>query len=51
MQLLRDAGIEVTTFTDEEMDIFAKKGQEEVWPEVKEGIGQELMDKVLAEIK
>jgi len=49
MQLLKDSGVEVITFTNEELANFAKKIREDVWPQIKEGIGQELMDKVLAE--
>jgi len=49
--VLKDSGIEVITFTDEELAKFAKKNRENVWPQAKEDIGPESMDKVLAEIK
>lgn len=49
MQLLRDHGIEVITFTDEELAGFAKKAREYVWPRIREDIGPEIMDKVLGQ--
>jgi len=49
MQRLRDYGIEVITFTDEELARFAKKAREYVWPRVREDIGPEIMDKVLGQ--
>ena len=49
MQRLRDYGIEVITFTDEELAGFAKKAQEYVWPRIREDIGPEVMDKVLGQ--
>ena len=45
-QRLRDYGIEVITFTDEELDNFAKKIRKSVWPEVEDVIGPELIKKV-----
>jgi TRAP-type C4-dicarboxylate transport system substrate-binding protein len=49
MQRLRDYGVEVITFTDEELEGFAKKARENVWPQVKEDIGSELIDKFLTQ--
>ena len=49
MQLLKDSGLEVITFTDEGLAKFAKRIRGDVWPQLKEKIGPELMDKVLAE--
>ncbi len=49
MQRLSDFGIEVITFTDEELARFAKKGREYVWPQIKEDIGSELIEKIFAE--
>ena len=45
-QRLRDYGIEVITFTDEELDNFAKKIRKSVWPEVEDVIGVELIEQV-----
>jgi len=50
-QRLIDCGIEVLTFTDEEIAKMAKKIQENVWPLIKEDIGSELIEKILAEIE
>ena len=49
MQLIKDSGIEVITFTDEELAKIAIKVREDVWPQVREDIGPELIDQVLAE--
>jgi len=49
MQRLRDYGIEVITFTDEELAGFAKKVKEEVWPKIRDDIGPEVMDEVLGQ--
>lgn len=49
MQILSDYGIKVITFTDEELARFAKKVREYVWPKIKEDIGSELIDKILAQ--
>lgn len=49
MQSLSDYGIKVITFTDEELARFAKKVREYVWPKIKEDIGSELIDKILAQ--
>lgn len=49
MQKLRDYGIEVITFTDEELGRFAKKARENIWPQLREVIGPELIDKILAQ--
>lgn len=45
-QLLRESGIEVIEFTEEELNSFYKKCQEEVWPELTELYGQEAVDLV-----
>jgi len=50
-QRLRDSGIEVITFTDEELTKIAKKMRENVWPKLREVIGPELMDEVLDQVK
>jgi len=49
MQKLKDYGIEVITFTDEELERFAKKARENIWPQLREDIGPELIDKILAQ--
>ncbi|MBN1683175.1 TRAP transporter substrate-binding protein DctP [Candidatus Bathyarchaeota archaeon] len=49
MQRLRDYGIEVITFTDEELAGFAKKNKDLVWPKIREDIGPEIMDAVLGQ--
>ena len=46
MQKLADYGIEIITFTDEELAGFAKKAKEYVWPKIKDDIGADLMDKI-----
>lgn len=51
LQRLRDYGIEVITFTDEELGRFAKKAREDIWPLLKEDIGPELVNEILAETK
>jgi len=49
MQRLRDYGIEVITFTDGELERFSKKFRENAWPQLRESIGPELMDKILVQ--
>jgi TRAP-type transport system periplasmic protein len=46
-QKLADYGIEVITFTDEELAGFAAKAKDNVWPEIKDDIGAEVMEKIL----
>ena len=48
VQMLSDYGVEVIPFTDEELARFAKKVHENVWPKIREDIGPELIDKILA---
>ena len=49
IQKLSDYGIKVITFTDEELAGFAKKVREYVWPKMKEDVGSELIDIILAQ--
>lgn len=48
-QRLRDFGIKVINFTDEELARFAKKIKENVWPKLRGDIGPEIMDAVLSQ--
>ena len=43
---LREAGVEVIEFSDEELKAFAEKCREEVWPVVKDDFGAELFDEI-----
>ncbi|MFG6116041.1 TRAP transporter substrate-binding protein DctP [Halobacillus sp. MO56] len=45
-QKLRDEGIEVIEYTDEELENFAKQVRENVWPELKKEYGEELFNRV-----
>ena len=50
-QKLIDYGIKVIPFTDEELARFERKVHENVWPKVKEDIGAELIDKIVADLE
>jgi len=51
LQKLRDYGIEVVTFTPEEMDTIAKAVKADVWPELEPLVGKKLMDGAIAALK
>lgn len=51
VQKLIEYGIKVIPFTDEELARFEKKVKENVWPEIKEDIGQELIDQILSDLE
>ena len=46
IQKLADYGIEIITFTDEELAGFAAKAREYVWPKIRDDIGGDLMDRI-----
>ncbi|WZL72315.1 TRAP transporter substrate-binding protein DctP [Clostridiaceae bacterium 35-E11] len=48
---LKELGIEVLEFSDEELSQFAKKARETVWPVIKSDFGEELFDSITSEIK
>lgn len=50
-QQLRDAGITVVEFSDEELSAFAEKVRGEVWPQLATTLGQEFLDNVEASLK
>lgn len=47
MDQMRDHGIEVITFTDEELHEVAKKNREAVWPKIEDKIGKELIEELM----
>ncbi|NLV57967.1 MAG: hypothetical protein GXY67_04290, partial [Clostridiales bacterium] len=47
-ELLRDKGITVVEFTDEERAAFAQAVRANVWPKLAKTFGQEFLDNVLA---
>jgi len=51
MKLLKDEGINITEFSDEERAAFAKDCRENVWPKLAKNSSQEFLDNVLASIK
>ena len=51
MQLMRDAGINVVEFTDEERAELADYVRENVWPELAKNTSQEFLDSILASIE
>ena len=51
MQKMRDAGIEVVTFSPEQAAAFAAVARKHVWPEIKDEIGDELYARLKAELK
>ncbi len=48
---LKEAGITVYEFTDEELAAMAKKARETVWPEIREDFGAELFDSITKNMK
>lgn len=46
LQTMRDKGIEVITFSDEELERFARVAREDVWPEIGDELGDELMQRL-----
>ena len=50
LQLLRDYGIEVITFSQDELDAFAKGVRENVWPMLAESYGKEFLDELAASV-
>ena len=47
MKILNDSGIEVITFTDEELAGFAEKVRGEVWPQLERDVSSELLEEIL----
>ena len=45
-QQLTDAGVTVVTFSDEEMKVFSDAIRQDVWPNIKDEIGEELFTKL-----
>lgn len=41
-QKLRDSGVTVVTFSDAEMDLIARAVRKDVWPQIKDELGEEL---------
>ncbi|MCG8693646.1 MAG: TRAP transporter substrate-binding protein DctP [Minwuiales bacterium] len=50
MQQMRDAGIEVVTFSPEQAAAFAAVARQDVWPEIKDEIGDELYSRLKSEL-
>jgi len=50
LQELRDAGAEVVVLSDEELANFAKVARSEVWPEIEDEVGEEVMTKLKTEL-
>jgi TRAP-type C4-dicarboxylate transport system substrate-binding protein len=50
MQQLRDAGVEVVTFDKDTMQAFAAAARQDVWPEIKDEIGDELYARLKSEL-
>ncbi|MGC9490775.1 MAG: TRAP transporter substrate-binding protein DctP [Thermovirgaceae bacterium] len=48
MQRLADEGVEIITFTDEELEVIAGKVRAEVWPNIKREIGESVYEEVMA---
>ncbi|WHH58227.1 TRAP transporter substrate-binding protein DctP [Petroclostridium sp. X23] len=48
---LKEEGITVYSYTDEEIAAFAKKVREEVWPKVRSDYGEELFDSIVKSLK
>lgn len=51
MQKLADHGIEVITFTDEELQKMSDKVRKEVWPSLRKDVGAEVFDEVTKDLK
>ncbi|MGM8364490.1 TRAP transporter substrate-binding protein DctP [Virgibacillus sp. W0181] len=47
---LRDEGIEVVEFTDEELHVFGEYIRKKVWPQIKDEVGEEVIENLLKEI-
>ena len=47
MQKLADHGIQVITFSDEELQKMSDKVREEAWPTLKEDFGPKLFDQII----
>ena len=50
MQQMREAGIEVVTFSPEQAAAFAAVARKDVWPDIKDQIGDELYDRLKSEL-
>ena len=51
MDILRDLGVEVVEFTDEERAAFAQDCRENVWPQLAKNTSQEFLDNILASLE
>ena len=51
MDLMREMGIEVVEFTDEEVMANAEKCREMTWPKIEKEYGKEVMDGLKADIE
>lgn len=51
MEMLRDEGVEIIEFTDEERAAMAQDCRENVWPELAKNTSQEFLDNILASIE
>jgi TRAP-type C4-dicarboxylate transport system substrate-binding protein len=51
MQLLEESGIEVITFTDDELSTFARKVRSEVWPQIERDVTPEILEQILKSIE
>ncbi len=47
MQRLADEGVEIITFTDEQLQAIAEKVRAEVWPNIKRDIGESVYEEVM----
>lgn len=50
LQVLRDAGVEVITFTKEELAAFAAAARKDVWPNIEDEIGSAAMARLKKEL-
>lgn len=51
IQKLRDHGVEVVTFTPEQLSLFAEETRKNIWPQLKDEIGEELIESSLNSLK
>ena len=51
MDLMKNMGIEIIEFSDEERAAMAKDIRENVWPELSKNLGQDYVDKILEMMK
>lgn len=51
MDLMREAGIEVIEFTDEERAAIADDIRENVWPELAKNLGQDFVEQITEMLK